>query len=171
MLRIYSLSLSVFNRQPVMIENVRTSWCCFWASTTLISSKFSVNIVAWVSHCESVYFIYFVSVMILLIFFFLPYSPVLYHAGKCSEWSRKGTYHWEDGVWSRTVKDSLSASRDRKRRYYSCKTLYFKLLVKCEKCCLLLVVLCVCRRRDLAGREWGNPGLMTWKRWMLIMER
>lgn len=43
---ITNLPLSVFNRLPVMTENVRTSWFCFWASTTLISSKFSVSTVA-----------------------------------------------------------------------------------------------------------------------------
>uniref|UniRef100_A0AAQ4RIN1 U5 small nuclear ribonucleoprotein 200 kDa helicase n=1 Tax=Gasterosteus aculeatus aculeatus TaxID=481459 RepID=A0AAQ4RIN1_GASAC len=38
--------VSVFNRLPAMTENVRTSWCCCWASTLLISSKSSVSIVS-----------------------------------------------------------------------------------------------------------------------------
>lgn len=41
--------LSAFNRLPAMIENARTSWCCCWALTPSISSKSSVNTVAWVS--------------------------------------------------------------------------------------------------------------------------
>lgn len=44
LLRVYhAANLSLFNRPPVMTENVRTSWCCFWASTTLISSKSSAS--------------------------------------------------------------------------------------------------------------------------------
>uniref|UniRef100_A0A8D3CN79 Activating signal cointegrator 1 complex subunit 3 n=1 Tax=Scophthalmus maximus TaxID=52904 RepID=A0A8D3CN79_SCOMX len=55
-LSVFSLFLSLFfrlaypwflySRLPAMTENVRTSWCCCWASIPLISSKSSVSTVS-----------------------------------------------------------------------------------------------------------------------------
>lgn len=175
--------LSVFDRLPATIENVRTSWCCCWVSTPLISSKSCVSIVAWVSPCcRMTWFQIVVSCALLklfILFFFLTNSPVLYHAGKRSEWGRKGTHHRKDGVWSGTVKDSLPAARDREGGYYSSKTACLwnyvntlhTLTFLFSLSHLLLLGFCVFRRSDLAGRGWGSLVLMTWKQWTLTMER